>query len=116
MNYENLNGKGIQIFFTDGTDEYFDPIQSWLETEDEISFFIGGHTWKFNISEILKIRDFELCTDCGYELEYGSCGKCAEENIEIEPECPSAISDDEIECEFVIKDNVWRCLTHNCSA
>lgn len=83
MNYENMNDKGIQIFFTDGTDEYFDPIQSWLEIEDEISFFIGGHNWNFDISKILKIRAFELCDNCGYELEYGSCRKCAEKKNKI---------------------------------
>lgn len=41
------------------------------------------------------------------------------DNMEIEPECsadPDYIEEMGIECEYIIVDGCWKCLTHNCSA
>lgn len=31
-----------------------------------------------------------------------------------DPECTESTEDDEIECEFEVKDGSWWCNTHNC--
>ena len=76
MKYNNMNGKGIEITYVDGTTEHFDPIAGWNETEENFSFYIGGHTYKFNISDVVNIREYDLCEDCGYELQYDGCRRC----------------------------------------
>ena len=67
MKYNNLNGKGIEITYVDGTTEHFDPITDWKETEDTFSFYID---------DVINIREYDLCDDCGYELYYDGCRRC----------------------------------------
>ena len=76
MRYNNINGKGIEITYVDGTTEHFDPITDWNETEETFSFYIGGHTYTFNTDDVVNIREYNLCDDCGYELYYDGCRRC----------------------------------------
>ena len=76
MKYSNMDGKGIEITYVDGMTEHFDPITDWNETEENFSFYIGGHTYTFNIDDVVNIREYDLCDDCGYELYYDGCRRC----------------------------------------
>ena len=92
MKYNNMNGKGIEITYVDGTTEHFDPIADWNETEEAFSFYIGGHTYIFNISDVVNIREYDLCNDCGYELFEGICRNCADkEELKNETTNPSRL-------------------------
>ena len=42
MKYNNLNGKGIEITYVDGTTKHFDPITDWNETEENFSFYLSN--------------------------------------------------------------------------
>ena len=72
--------QGIKFKLKDGTWDYYDPlnINDFSETEFE---YILDMTYKYEIpkEEVEYFERYDLCDECGYELEDNICSKCAEE-------------------------------------
>lgn len=67
---------GIEFKYKDGTNEYYDPISDWKETNLEYSFWIGGHTYTILKEDVLEFREYPLCNVCGHEVFYDGCRRC----------------------------------------
>jgi len=71
-----MNGKGIEIFYKNGETQCFDPISEWFEDDLSYSFWIGGYDYQIPKEDVLKLREYDLCEDCGYEVYYDGCRNC----------------------------------------
>lgn len=67
---------GIQFTYKNGEIEYYDPIQDFKTTDLNYEFWIGGHDYQIPIDNILELREYPLCEECGYELFDDSCENC----------------------------------------
>jgi len=69
--------RGVEIFLIDGSSESFDPV-NWPDdfrtTENGIEVEISnGYKYNFDLENISKIRWYEICSACGYELTDNTC-------------------------------------------
>jgi hypothetical protein len=72
--------RGIKFKMKDGTFDYYDPLEQedFQETSDAYTLDMN-YLYEIPKQDVEYYEWFDLCDDCGYELEYGSCGKCAED-------------------------------------
>jgi len=67
---------GKEFKYKDGTTEYYDPIEDFVEIDGDYVFYIGKYKWEIPVEEVESIRDYDLCDKCGHELYYDGCRKC----------------------------------------
>lgn len=74
-----MENKGIEVIYKDGTKEYYDPISDWISYETVYIFYVGGNRYSIEKEEILALREYNLCEDCGYGLFEEGCRRCISE-------------------------------------
>ncbi len=67
---------GIEFYYKDGTSESYDPVQDFETTDLEYSFWVGGNTYHILKEDVLKLREYPLCDECGHEVYYDGCRRC----------------------------------------
>ena len=70
--------KGIRITFKDGETEDFDPVSDNDIEQTETQYILHlTYDYTFDLSDIESIDFYELCEQCGYELDsVNDCSNC----------------------------------------
>lgn len=72
--------RGIKFKMKDGTFDYYDPLNELDFQESDDAYVLDmNYLYEIPKEDVEYYEWFDLCDDCGYELEYGSCRKCTED-------------------------------------
>ena len=72
--------QGIKFKLKDGTWDYYDPIEKDdFQISEDVYVLEMNYLYEIPKEEVEYFEWYDLCDECGYELEDNICSKCAEE-------------------------------------
>lgn len=68
---------GIKFNLKDGTADYYDPLykEDFSEAEDEYRLNMS-YTYEISKEIVESYEWYDICKECGYELEENKCWNC----------------------------------------